>query len=599
MSVLNNSVLVLNKGWMPIDVTNVYDAVLKVCRDDPVAKFVDPETYVTYDFESWVETWEDAIRAAKFDAEKVLESPCLAFRLPEVIVLNKYDGDGQGRKSNRAPKFSRRNVYLRDRNTCFAAGTLVLMADGRQVPIENVRKGDRVIDAYGKPQTVAATGSRWVDESLVVLRRGSAMRTTVTPEHPFLSSSKEFKAIGEWEVVDGRQRGGGDYMVFPRFVSYEVDDCGFVDVSEWLSDRWFRYREGRIYRTRRPHEQGVPAVVRTSDELSMLLGLYCAEGSSSKVGCVSFSYCMDERDILAEQTKKLLLDILGLESTIDEMPERDTCVVRVGSKTLASILKRACGKNSHNKKAPWKWIGKHRIPFLRGLILGDGYIRDDKAVLSMASEQMVLDAQSISWGLGMFPTLQACQRPDGRRCWTLVYQGENFSELMRLVLDGDAPAGRRIFGDDDFVYFKLQDKDTGNGALVYNIEVDATHSYIANGVSVHNCQYCGRRCVTEESNLDHVIPKSKGGGMTWRNIVVACVTCNDKKKNRTPEEAGMRLVRKPRVPKPGELKRPWGDKLKRKLRGRVLPSWEHFLGKMYDDVISEMYWNVELREGRK
>jgi 5-methylcytosine-specific restriction endonuclease McrA len=217
MSVLNNSVLVLNKGWMPVDVTNVYDAVLKVCRHDPTAKFVDPETYVTYDFEAWVDTWEDAIRAAKFDADKVLESPCLAFRLPEVIVLTRYDGDGHARKSNRPPKFSRRNVYLRDRNTC---------------------------------------------------------------------------------------------------------------------------------------------------------------------------------------------------------------------------------------------------------------------------------------------------------------------------------------------------------------------------------QYCGRKCSTEESNLDHVIPKSKPycGQMTWTNIVVACVPCNDKKRNRTPEEAGMRLIRKPVVPKPGELKRPWGEKLKRKLRGRVLPSWEHFLGKMYWEV---------------
>jgi len=223
MSILNNSVLVLNKGWMPIDVTNVYDAVLKVCRDKPTAKFVDPETYVTYDFESWVDTWEDAVRAAKFRADQVLESPCLAFRLPEVIVLTQYDGDGSGSGSgtgkSRPPKFSRRNVYLRDRNTC---------------------------------------------------------------------------------------------------------------------------------------------------------------------------------------------------------------------------------------------------------------------------------------------------------------------------------------------------------------------------------QYCGKKCKTEDSNLDHVIPKSKGGPMTWTNIVVSCIACNDKKQNMTPEQAGMKLLNKPCVPAPGELKRPWGHKLRNKLKGRVRPSWQHFLGKMY--------WEVELKD---
>ena len=112
MSVLSSSVLVLNKGWMPVDVTNVYEAVCKVCRDVPRARFVDPETYVTYDFESWVSTWEDAVRSAKFEADKVMVSYCLAFRLPEVIVLTEYDGDGQSHKANRPPKFSRRNVYL-------------------------------------------------------------------------------------------------------------------------------------------------------------------------------------------------------------------------------------------------------------------------------------------------------------------------------------------------------------------------------------------------------------------------------------------------------------------------------------------------------
>lgn len=241
MSVLTtNSVLVLNKAWMPIDVTSVYDAVKKVCNEGtdmrphpPRARFVDPDTYQTYDFESWVETWEDAVRAARFEADKVLESPCLAFRLPEVIVLTEYDGLGdgpKGRATPRPPKFSRRNVYLRDRSTC---------------------------------------------------------------------------------------------------------------------------------------------------------------------------------------------------------------------------------------------------------------------------------------------------------------------------------------------------------------------------------QYCGKKCRTEDSNLDHVVPKSQHGGMNWLNIVVSCVPCNNRKRNRTPEEAGMRLIRKPRQPKAGELpKRPWGERLKRKLRGRVRPSWENFLGKMYDEIISDMYWNVGLREGR-
>ncbi|MFN7716133.1 MAG: HNH endonuclease [Pseudanabaenaceae cyanobacterium] len=60
------------------------------------------------------------------------------------------------------------------------------------------------------------------------------------------------------------------------------------------------------------------------------------------------------------------------------------------------------------------------------------------------------------------------------------------------------------------------------------------------------CQYCGY--MGDELTLDHVLPKSRGGGESWENIVTACVRCNVKKGNRTPKEAHMVLRRSPRRP---------------------------------------------------
>ena len=62
----------------------------------------------------------------------------------------------------------------------------------------------------------------------------------------------------------------------------------------------------------------------------------------------------------------------------------------------------------------------------------------------------------------------------------------------------------------------------------------------------YQCQYCGKK--THALTIDHVIPKSRGGADTWDNLVAACVKCNNKKGNRTPEEAHMPLIRKPRKP---------------------------------------------------
>lgn len=64
----------------------------------------------------------------------------------------------------------------------------------------------------------------------------------------------------------------------------------------------------------------------------------------------------------------------------------------------------------------------------------------------------------------------------------------------------------------------------------------------------HTCQYCLEKFKPAELTLDHVIPLSRGGWDGWDNVVVACRTCNNKKGDLTPEQAGMRLSRKPRLP---------------------------------------------------
>lgn len=65
----------------------------------------------------------------------------------------------------------------------------------------------------------------------------------------------------------------------------------------------------------------------------------------------------------------------------------------------------------------------------------------------------------------------------------------------------------------------------------------------------YQCQYCLKKLPAKELTRDHVMPRSKGGGMTWENIVTACVACNGKKGCRTPAEANMRLAKTPIRPR--------------------------------------------------
>lgn len=95
----------------------------------------------------------------------------------------------------------------------------------------------------------------------------------------------------------------------------------------------------------------------------------------------------------------------------------------------------------------------------------------------------------------------------------------------------------------------------------------------------YTCQYCGRQPGSEELTIDHVTPRSQGGISSWDNCVLACVKCNSRKADRTPDQAGMPLAKKPYRPA-------WRPMFA--ARGVRIDSWTRFL--------SEAWWNVELEE---
>lgn len=101
------------------------------------------------------------------------------------------------------------------------------------------------------------------------------------------------------------------------------------------------------------------------------------------------------------------------------------------------------------------------------------------------------------------------------------------------------------------------------------------------------CQFCGkdgyirnyREGVT--LTLDHVYPRARGGHKSWKNMVAACTTCNVKKGCRTPKEAGMHLMNKPRVPTEKELMK----------NAKHFPP--NFLHETWRDFL---YWDTDLTE---
>ena len=100
----------------------------------------------------------------------------------------------------------------------------------------------------------------------------------------------------------------------------------------------------------------------------------------------------------------------------------------------------------------------------------------------------------------------------------------------------------------------------------------------------NTCQYCGQKFSRSELNLDHVVPRSQGGTSRWENIVCSCHGCNRRKGGRTPEQAGMHLLRPPRRPE-------WTPFMAETFSVRRYREWVPFV-----TMVDVSYWNTELEE---
>jgi 5-methylcytosine-specific restriction endonuclease McrA len=141
-----------------------------------------------------------------------------------------------------------------------------------------------------------------------------------------------------------------------------------------------------------------------------------------------------------------------------------------------------------------------------------------------------------------------------RRAFSLIYQQVarpvnrafqtfDFDEWRRLEVNGDGavgtPSGRiRV---PRVIVLTRYDRIPRRHVRYSRVNVFARDKY--------TCQYCGGQPPRSQLNLDHVVPRSLGGRTTWENVVASCVDCNRRKGGRTPQQARLRLLRKPMRPR--------------------------------------------------
>lgn len=161
------------------------------------------------------------------------------------------------------------------------------------------------------------------------------------------------------------------------------------------------------------------------------------------------------------------------------------------------------------------------------------------------------------------------------------YRLYNFNEWFELSQEiNDHPAGfvytpRFKIAIPEIIVLKFYDKIQFEQPKLTRKNIYEHYGY--------KCCYCGQKFDSTQLNIDHIIPRSRGGKTEWGNIVTSCISCNLKKGNRTPQEAKMKLVIPPHKPS-----RRTKLSLVLNTNFKLHSSWQKF--------VDNLYWNTEVEQ---
>lgn len=358
-----------------------------------------------------------------------------------------------------------------DSQHCFPAGTLIRMADGSSKPIEEVRPLDYVITAEGNKKRVYGIMVRPFSGNLVTLNLMGHKHLSCTPEHLIFTKKGYIQAK---DLIEG------DLISIPKCSfdsNHPILFNDIVDRKEYSN----KSNVGYITNT-----GSVPTIIsppRDSYEktygLGKLFGIYLAEGYGIHYG-IKLAFHIDEEFTLVKETCELLKNEMGIDARLQYRSAHHTLIVTVGGKHWNLFFERLLGKGAENKRLHPLLCGNNefRKGMLDGWIAGDGHCRRTNISGATVSKQLAHDMFCIANDLGLRPTIR------------MDIPGENRyakKRLPRWTIEWGTIAVNKA-DDLSSTWRKIRNiSEDGFDGFVYNLEVEEDHSYVAEGIGVHNC----------------------------------------------------------------------------------------------------------------
>jgi intein/homing endonuclease len=362
-------------------------------------------------------------------------------------------------------------------NICFKPDAFIT---GANKPISEINVGDEVIGKNGDYTKVMKKFSRPYKGEMIKIKALYLEEIECTPEHPILTT-KDIHSTPKW--VDAKDIKTGDYLLLPKLKAKETNRK--IDLSKYNKTDSPNYRRGLKNLT-------------LTNEILWMMGLYVAEGYINGRPTnlhINFSLNKNEKDY-ADKLKKVFLKI-GYKTRIYESKVSEGMDVQISCTALARVFEEWFGKGALNKKIPdfiFNATQDITIPFLNGLVNGDGYI-DNQVGLHSASKTLIYQVQLMLANLNAmtgFSYVKPYEREIrggkviSKDSWQLRGKNKVLDKIFTSFYHNRRDS-LRYYSDDNFTYVPISKIKTEHyDGIVYNIETE-DNTYLVSNAIVHNC----------------------------------------------------------------------------------------------------------------
>ena len=391
-----------------------------------------------------------------------------------------------------------------DTPMCFPPGTMILMADNTEKPIEQVCPGEYVRTHTGQAKLVLLAMTRRYQGPLALIHVGALKEPLrSTPEHPYyisrfrIQDKRSLPDRGQLQWSDTIWRSseelktdhfhrGRDYVHLSGGTQSEtvIEEGSRIDLARFFSSDGYTITEDTIRAGGAESRHRIPRYIRATYDLMKLIGLYLAEGSARPHGGeLQFSLGSHE-DKIVEDIRRITLEIF--DQRLHKALRPTNCLIATGGGKTLKMLFLMLGGHGCDTKRLHPWLFQLSPTLLLGIWegfrIGDGYQRERNGSIEThlvtVSQQLARDLFRIGLMIGKSPSLHYSDPKPSHRVKT---RRRRYS-----ILSYSSPSRWPLHDLHKLVPVKRVTHEQYDG-LVFNLEVEGDRSYIANFAVVHNC----------------------------------------------------------------------------------------------------------------